>query len=484
MHFNLTLQLLSRCFLWLLVMSADKVGVKILKYAPDNEGFYFAVFAITLVIFLIVLMMGTSNLLRDMQEICLYDVFLQLLGLRLYLAGYSSDIYLVLTDTLFFMKFGRLVWPCRTDNLASLVRWPLFGFWGYFRQPSKDEGQESAPSKKQAIFAYLYIGFAVVLSFKPFPFNPNYFHVIPVLVMLRYYTPILTWLKAQHQETLAETARAQEEQAAKIKLAEQLAHHEAERNAKLARLNDSLRDAAHDLRAPMATIQLRTSALLRAQTKPSQAGYALEKAVADFGKALDETIHDAMVATGLIAPNIVAVDIDQVLAKIHNRWADAAIEKEFADMNLYPASGSGLKVAADLRIIHRILDNLVSNAIAHGGRGCCMALSARQHGAFCVVRVWDTGRGMELADGPDRSENFTALVQRLRQQHQPGHGLGVNIVANLCEIMGIDMQLRSRLGRGSVFRFSLPLADASLIATTKQQQEQQKALLADMLLAN
>jgi signal transduction histidine kinase len=104
------------------------------------------------------------------------------------------------------------------------------------------------------------------------------------------------------------------------------------------------------------------------------------------------------------------------------------------------------------------------NAMRHTAGGNVQVAFRKRANHTCWIEVMDTGSGIPDADGPDWTANFANLAQNIRNgnmrsQDAASHGLGINNVKNLCAILGTTMQLYSVTGRGSIFRFVLPLAD-------------------------
>ena len=108
-------------------------------------------------------------------------------------------------------------------------------------------------------------------------------------------------------------------------------------------------------------------------------------------------------------------------------------------------------VWADPDMLERCLRNLVTNAIEHTEDGGVLVL-ARSRGPFVVLQVWDSGCGLTAEH---QSRLFEAGSTPARQG---GRGLGLTIVRQLAHLMGAQLSVRSRLGRGTVFELLLPLS--------------------------
>ena len=110
---------------------------------------------------------------------------------------------------------------------------------------------------------------------------------------------------------------------------------------------------------------------------------------------------------------------------------------------------------ADREAVHRILDNLVSNALKFTPRGGGVRVGLRPEGGGVCLSVEDTGAGIPAAEQERVFERFfrasTALDNR-------GSGLGLYIVRRLAERCGGRVAVSSAPGQGSRFEAWLPVA--------------------------
>jgi signal transduction histidine kinase len=111
-------------------------------------------------------------------------------------------------------------------------------------------------------------------------------------------------------------------------------------------------------------------------------------------------------------------------------------------------------VLADAEQIARVLTNLVNNAVRHTDVGT-ITLSARQEGDQVVFAVADTGTGIPR-------EHLARIFERFVQvpgARSHGAGLGLAIARQIVAAHGGTIDVESEVGRGSTFRFTLPLAE-------------------------
>jgi signal transduction histidine kinase/CheY-like chemotaxis protein len=111
-------------------------------------------------------------------------------------------------------------------------------------------------------------------------------------------------------------------------------------------------------------------------------------------------------------------------------------------------------VVGDARKVRQVLDNLLSNAVKFTPAGQ-VRLVAATVGDSVAFRIEDTGVGIAADDLARLFEPFQQARQH--RPNVPGTGLGLAISRRLVELMGGRLEVESAPGRGSVFRFALPL---------------------------
>jgi signal transduction histidine kinase len=139
----------------------------------------------------------------------------------------------------------------------------------------------------------------------------------------------------------------------------------------------------------------------------------------------------------------------EALKESRDRLCDEATKKHirlevkaYADLS---------RVRADRRALRSILDNLLSNALRFTPVDGEILLAAEEIKNSVQFSVRDTGRGIE-------AERLSAIFDRLNPFSESGTGLGLALVRRLVESLGGQIAAESRLGHGSTFRFTLPVA--------------------------
>jgi cell cycle sensor histidine kinase DivJ len=113
-------------------------------------------------------------------------------------------------------------------------------------------------------------------------------------------------------------------------------------------------------------------------------------------------------------------------------------------------------IVADKRAVNQILLNLLSNAIKFTDRGGHITVSAACDGPWAVLEVEDTGVGIAAADLPRIGDPFFQARASYDREHE-GTGLGLSIVKGLVELHCGELDIRSRLGKGTRVIVRLPI---------------------------
>ncbi len=122
------------------------------------------------------------------------------------------------------------------------------------------------------------------------------------------------------------------------------------------------------------------------------------------------------------------------------------------------------KVAADRDRVGQVLMNLVSNALKYSPEGGDVLVSARHTGDFVTVSVQDHGMGISRDDQKQLFTKFYRIDNALTREIG-GTGLGLSICKSIIELLGGRARVRSKLGEGSTFSFSLPVAPREMVRT-------------------
>ena len=115
-------------------------------------------------------------------------------------------------------------------------------------------------------------------------------------------------------------------------------------------------------------------------------------------------------------------------------------------------------VLSDSALLHRVLLNLLSNALryTHTG-GVLLACRSGADGQHVRIEVWDTGIGIAPEHQSAVFKEFYQIGNSERDRNK-GQGLGLSIVEHSARLLGYPLQMRSSLGRGTRFSLCVPVA--------------------------
>ena len=228
------------------------------------------------------------------------------------------------------------------------------------------------------------------------------------------------------------------------------------REAERANLDKSrfIAAASHDLRQPVHTLGLLLDVLqgqslsLQAQETVTRMAHVLDSLDSLFAGLLDISRLDS----GAIEPRRTDFALRPLLLALTDEFNAEVLAKGLS----LRCRASDVWIRSDPLLLERILRNLLANAVRYTLRGG-IVIACRRRAALLRIEVWDSGIGIADAQQGAVFNEFYQVANRQRDPDQ-GLGLGLAIVRRLGALLGCPIELRSRLGRGSVFRFSVPLA--------------------------
>ncbi len=117
------------------------------------------------------------------------------------------------------------------------------------------------------------------------------------------------------------------------------------------------------------------------------------------------------------------------------------------------------KITVDKKKVEHIMYNLLSNAIKFNRKGGWVEVKTSKNDGFVEVSVEDTGIGIEEKDQKKVFEKFFQLDGSIKRRY-PGTGIGLAIVKSYVEVQGGKIWIKSKIGKGSTFTFTLPIRRA------------------------
>ena len=227
------------------------------------------------------------------------------------------------------------------------------------------------------------------------------------------------------------------------------------------RRRELVSDLTHELRTPLTVLRgyLEELAADRIEATP-----AVYQQLAKETRRLERLINDlqelSKAEAGYLPIKLQSVNLRPLLESLVQKFSDQLLE-----------DGPRLRldcpeqlptVRADIDRVEQILVNLLGNALTYTNTGSitirvCQELDSTNGR---LPRLWiavtDTGIGIAPEDLPHVFERFWR-AEKSRNQHTGGTGIGLAISKRLIELQGGQIEVKSQLGKGSTFQFSLPL---------------------------
>jgi signal transduction histidine kinase len=212
--------------------------------------------------------------------------------------------------------------------------------------------------------------------------------------------------------------------------------------------------ASHDLRQPTHALGMFVARLAQLPHDSQTTGLIvnLEESVLAMQDLLDALLDISRLDAHAVPVQLSSFAIEDVFEKVRATFALVAQEKELR----FHVRSSAVWVHSDAGLLHRILMNLISNALRYtqtGGVvvGCRLSADGRK----IRLEVWDSGQGI----APEHHQAiFTEFYQvgNAERNSRRGLGLGLNIVHRTLQLLGYPLTLCSHPGQGSRFAFELP----------------------------
>jgi len=238
--------------------------------------------------------------------------------------------------------------------------------------------------------------------------------------------------------------------------------------------SEFLSHMSHELRTPLNGILGYSQILLRGSQPVEQQQNSLA-AIISCGDHLLSLINDVLDLSKIEAGRL---EVDQEpfdLSKLIKGVADIVQERARAKalpflVEVSPEVQRG--IVSDPAKVRQILVNLLNNAVKFTDEGNVTLIVAEQPQAVLRLEVSDTGRGIA-------AEEIDAIFDPFKQMEAGkaagGTGLGLAITRQLTEALGGAINVKSELGKGSVFVVTLPLVEAPTEDLAVLSEEQRTA---------
>lgn len=213
---------------------------------------------------------------------------------------------------------------------------------------------------------------------------------------------------------------------------------------------------SHEFRTPMSIINTSTSIMLRYQERlaPEKMRSHLDTIIRQV-RVLDNTLADILYSyesdTNVIQIQPNWIELDQICIGIVNQL-QLSIEKTHK-LN-HEIIGTPQPTYLDEKLIQRIINNLLTNAIKYSPKGGEIMLELHYEDEQISIHVQDSGIGIP---DDELDQLFMTFYRGTNISNIPGTGIGLSIVKHAVDMHNGDISVRSEIDKGSRFSIRLPI---------------------------
>lgn len=224
--------------------------------------------------------------------------------------------------------------------------------------------------------------------------------------------------------------------------------------------------ASHDLLQPLNAARLFASALAQQSHNPEvkQLVKNLSGSLTSAEELITTILDISKLDSGALEPKLTDFYIEDIFALLSSEFKALANKKEL-EFHFIPCNSV---VYSDPKLLRRIIQNFLSNAIRYTDKGRVL-LGCRRREQRIIIEVWDTGAG--IAD--DQIEEIFEEFRRIdnpKHSEVKGLGLGLAITERIATMLNHPIDVRSWPTQGSVFSVSVPLGNKTVVKKTQPEK--------------
>jgi two-component system, sensor histidine kinase len=304
----------------------------------------------------------------------------------------------------------------------------------------------ASASVMPSFFAYFYP--SILLPATLFLREPDAMHVSTGLLMLLYVS-LMTPFALHLSRFITESISLRFENLGLI--AELRNQKDAAEGANVAK-SRFLAAASHDLRQPLHALGLFVQSLQESALASRERHVIgnIRRSVDAMEDLFNSLLDISRLDAGVVQPHMATIPLAELFDSLRFEYAPVARQKNLALIVMK----TSVYVRSDASLLSRIIRNLLSNAVSYTDRGG-VVLGCRRSGDSVRIEVWDSGRGIP-ADRHDEIFREFSQLENPERDRRKGLGLGLAIVQRLARLLGHEVELRSEVGKGSVFSITVP----------------------------
>jgi two-component system, OmpR family, sensor kinase len=233
----------------------------------------------------------------------------------------------------------------------------------------------------------------------------------------------------------------------------------SERESAFERQREFVADASHELRTPLTSVQANLELLQHSLSGDR-----------DDRQAVDSALGSARRMSRLVSDLLLLARADAGRRAARTQLDLAGAVEEARDEMMHLAGGRNLSAEIDRPLpvegnpdeLHRLVLNLLENAVRHTPEGATIELSARRRGSEAVIEVSDDGPGIPAGMEEQIFERFVRGGGPADTSASPGSGLGLAIVRAVAHSQGGTVSAGRTDQGGARFTVRVPLSERKL----------------------
>ena len=211
--------------------------------------------------------------------------------------------------------------------------------------------------------------------------------------------------------------------------------------------------ASHEFRTPLSAVQLSTSLIEKYAERPDLPNIMkhtgrIRGAVQLLNNILNDFLSLEKLEAGRIVVNKTDINFVELAEEITEEMQMICKKNQHI---VYQLTGAVGTFYLDAHLIKNSIINLISNSIKYSGENTFIEFSTEIKDDVCVVCVKDNGIGIPVEDQKNLFEPF---FRAHNTGNIPGTGLGLNIVKRYVELMEGELEYRSAINEGAMFKMS------------------------------
>ncbi len=222
---------------------------------------------------------------------------------------------------------------------------------------------------------------------------------------------------------------------------------------------------SHDLRTPFSSILGFTDLLLNDEGLSEEEKKQYVRFIRESSSSMLSLVNSLLdwtrLQTGRIRFEPERIEADKIIEKSLNALSGAAYQK---GIKLISTVSKDLFIFVDENLVLQVFNNLVSNAIKFTNKdgNITISVSAAGTSRFLEFSVKDNGTGIKK-ENLDKLFNVDTKFTSEGTAGEKGSGLGLSLVKEIIEKHGGTIRVESEYGKGSDFKFTLPIASANIL---------------------